>query len=224
MTRQWNSLTEAQRVTNKTTGEYTAEAKKILAEYTRLRGASESYAQSLKQIDAAAKRATKQQEKLAEAAYRGSNAFKNQDGYVSRLIKRLAVYASFQYTSQFLTNIREVTAQFELQKISLGAIIQDQQKANQIFAEIKSFALTSPLKILDLTKYTKQVAAYGFETEKLFDTTKMLADISVGLGVDMSRITLFMGQVFATGYLRASEVRQATEAGIPHVDKLAKKL
>ena len=224
LVKQWNNLTEAQRITNKTTGEYTAEAKKILAEYTRLRGASESYAQSLKQIDSAAKKAAKQQEKLAEAAYRGSNAFKNQEGYVSRLVKRLAVYASFQYTSQFLTNIREVTAQFELQRISLGAIIQDQQKANQIFAEIKSFALTSPLKILDLTKYTKQVAAYGFETEKLFDTTKMLADISVGLGSDMSRATLFLGQVFATGYLRAAELRQATELGIPLVDKLAKKL
>lgn len=224
LVKQWNNLTEAQRITNKTTGEYTAEAKKILAEYTRLRGASESYAQSLKQIDSAAKKAAKQQEKLAEAAYRGSNAFKNQDGYVSRLVKRLAVYASFQYTSQFLTNIREVTAQFELQRISLGAIIQDQQKANQIFAEIKSFALTSPLKILDLTKYTKQVAAYGFETEKLFDTTKMLADISVGLGSDMSRASLFLGQVFATGHLRAAELRQATELGIPLVDKLAKKL
>lgn len=222
--RQWNNLTEAQRITNKTTGEYTAEAKKILAEYTRLRGASESYAQSLKQIDSAAKKAAKQQEKLAEAAYRGSNAFKNQDGYVSRLVKRLAVYASFQYTSQFLTNIREVTAQFELQRISLGAIIQDQQKANQIFAEIKSFALTSPLKILDLTKYTKQVAAYGFETEKLFDTTKMLADISVGLGVDFGRTVLAYSQVFTTGFLRASEARQMTEQGIAIVDKLAKKL
>lgn len=224
LVKQWNNLTEAQRITNKTTGEYTAEAKKILAEYTRLRGASESYAQSLKQIDSAAKKAAKQQEKLAEAAYRGSNAFKNQDGYVSRLVKRLAVYASFQYTSQFLTNIREVTAQFELQRISLGAIIQDQQKANQLFAEIKSFALTSPLKILDLTKYTKQVAAYGFETEKLFDTTKMLADISVGLGVDFGRTVLAYSQVFTTGFLRASEARQMTEQGIPIVDKLAKKL
>lgn len=224
LVKQWNNLTEAQRITNKTTGEYTAEAKKIIAEYTRLRGASESYAQSLKQIDSAAKKAAKQQEKLAEAAYRGSNAFKNQDGYVSRLVKRLAVYASFQYTSQFLTNIREVTAQFELQRISLGAIIQDQQKANQLFAEIKSFALTSPLKILDLTKYTKQVAAYGFETEKLFDTTKMLADISVGLGVDFGRTVLAYSQVFTTGFLRASEARQMTEQGIPIVDKLAKKL
>lgn len=224
LVKQWNSLTEAQRITNKTTGEYTAEAKKILAEYTRLRGASESYAQSLKQIDSAAKKAAKQQEKLAEAAYRGSNAFKNQDGYVSRLVKRLAVYASFQYTSQFLTNIREVTAQFELQRISLGAIIQDQQKANQIFAEIKSFALTSPLKILDLTKYAKQVAAYGFAADRVFDVTKRLADISVGLGVDMGRLTLAVSQIKAATVLKASELRQLTETGLPMLDLLSKKL
>lgn len=224
LVKQWNNLTEAQRITNKTTGEYTAEAKKILAEYTRLRGASESYAQSLKQIDSAAKKAAKQQEKLAEAAYRGSNAFKNQDGYVSRLVKRLAVYASFQYTSQFLTNIREVTAQFELQRISLGAIIQDQQKANQIFAEIKSFALTSPLKILDLTKYAKQVAAYGFAADRVFDVTKRLADISVGLGVDMGRLTLAVSQIKAATVLKASELRQLTETGLPMLDLLSKKL
>ena len=224
LVKQWNNLTEAQRITNKTTGEYTAEAKKILAEYTRLRGASESYAQSLKQIDSAAKKAAKQQEKLAEAAYRGSNAFKNQDGYVSRLIKRLAVYASFQYTSQFLTNIREVTAQFELQRISLGAIIQDQQKANQIFAEIKSFALTSPLKILDLTKYAKQVAAYGFAADRVFDVTKRLADISVGLGVDMGRLTLAVSQIKAATVLKSSELRQLTETGLPMLDLLSKKL
>lgn len=224
LVKQWNSLTEAERITNKTTGEYTAEAKKILAEYTRLRGASESYAQSLKQIDSAAKKAAKQQEKLAEAAYRGSNAFKNQDGYVSRLVKRLAVYASFKYTSQFLTNIREVTAQFELQRISLGAIIQDQQKANQIFAEIKSFALTSPLKILDLTKYAKQVAAYGFAADRVFDVTKRLADISVGLGVDMGRLTLAVSQIKAATVLKASELRQLTETGLPMLDLLSKKL
>lgn len=160
----------------------------------------------------------------ASATRNASKAYGEQSTYLDRLIKRMTVYWSIRQVGNFLANVREVTAEFELQRVSLGAIIQDQQRANQLFAEIKSFALTSPLKILDLTKYTKQVAAYGIETENLFDTTKMLADISVGLGVDMSRLTLFLGQVFATGYLRASEVRQATEAGIPLVDKLAQKL
>ena len=170
-------------------------------------------------------------EKAARAAERSASATRNanrefqaQDGYVSRLLKRLAVYASFNAVGTFLTNVREVTAQFELQRVSLGAIIQDQARANQLFSEIKTFALKSPISIMDLTKYTKQVAAYGIETEKLFGTTKMLADISVGLGVSLDRLALFYGQVYATGYLRASEVRQATEAGIPLVEKLAEKI
>ncbi|WP_305156180.1 tape measure protein [uncultured Muribaculum sp.] len=153
-----------------------------------------------------------------------SQEFKNQETYVSRLIKKMAVYASFSYAGNFLTSVREITAQFELQRISLGAIIQDQARANQLFEEIKTFALKSPVKILDLTKYTKQLAAYKIGVDELFDTTKRLTDISVGLGVSMDRIVLMYGQIRATGYLRASEVRQATEAGIPLVEELANKL
>lgn len=170
-------------------------------------------------------------EKSAAAANKATTAVNNltkaygsQTYYIERLLKKMVAVWSVQQVQNFLTNIREVTAQFELQRVSLGAIIQDTNKASQLFSEIKTFALKSPVSIMDLTKYTKQVAAYGFETEKLFDTTKMLADISVGLGSDMSRATLFFGQVFATGHLRAAELRQATELGIPLVDKLAKKL
>lgn len=150
--------------------------------------------------------------------------FRKQDGYVSRLIKRLVVYAGFQQINNFLTSVRSVTAEFELQRISLGAIIQDQAKANALFSEIKNFALKSPIKILDLAKYTKQLAAYKIGVNELFDTTKRLADISVGIGVSMDRLILLYGQVRATGYLRASEIRQATEAGIPLVEDLANKL
>lgn len=158
------------------------------------------------------------------AVDKASESFRKQETYVSRLLKRLAVYASFSAVGNFLTKVREVTAQFELQRISLGAILQDQAKANRLFSEIKSFALKSPVKILDLTKYTKQLAAYKIGYDELFETTKRLTDVSVGLGVSMDRIVLLFGQIRATGYLRASEVRQATEAGIPLVEELAAKL
>lgn len=153
-----------------------------------------------------------------------SQEFKNQETYVSRLIKRMAVYASFSAFGTFLSKIREVTAQFELQRVSLGAILQDQNKANQLFSEIKAFALKSPVSILDLTKYTKQLAAYKVGYDELFETTKKLTDVSVGLGVSMDRVVLAYGQVRATGHLRASEVRQFTEMGVPIVEELAAKL
>ena len=164
------------------------------------------------------------QQRAAQQADRTSKAYGAQSGYLERLIKRMAVYASFSYAGNFLTSVREVTAQFELQRVSLGAILQDANKGEQIFSQIKQFALKSPISILDLTKYTKQLAAYKIGYDELFDTTKRLADISVGLGVDFQRITLLYGQVRTTGYLRASEVRQATEAGIPLVEELAAKL
>jgi len=170
-------------------------------------------------------------ERSAAAALRSAGAtrsankeYQNQSSYLERLTQRMAAYWSVHQVGNFITNVRRVTAEFELQRISLGAIIQSQDKANLLFSEIKSFALTSPVSILDLTKYTKQLAAYKIGYNELFETTKRLTDVSVGLGVSMDRIVLLYGQIRATGYLRASEVRQATEAGIPLVEELAKKL
>lgn len=162
--------------------------------------------------------------RTTKASHEASAAIQAQDGYLSRLIKRTLAYASFNAIGTFLTRVREVTAQFELQRVSLGAIIQDQERANALFSEIKSFALKSPVSILDLTKYTKQLAAYKFETEELFDWTKRLTDISVGLGVSMDRVVLAAGQIRATGHLRSSEIRQLTEMGVPIVEELAAKL
>lgn len=193
----------------------------------------------------AAQRAAKAEDNLAAArlkaaraanvgtsATRNANkAFAEQSSYLSRLIQRMAAYWSIRQVGNFITSIREVTAQFELQRVSLGAIIQDQARANELFSEIKSFALKSPVSILDLTKYTKQLAAYKVgwdgvktDTKELFDWTKKLTDVSVGLGVSMDRVVLAFGQVRATGYLRASEVRQFTEMGVPIVEELAAKL
>ena len=198
-----------------------AKFNKIAEEVRRLTADLEKANQKMRELTGQTQSGASRQ---SAAVRQVTNEFKHQDGYVSRLIKRLAVYASFSYASQFLTSIREVTAQFELQRVSLGAILQDANKGEQIFSQIKQFALKSPISILDLTKYTKQLAAYKIGYDELFDTTKRLADISVGLGVDFQRIVLLYGQVRATGYLRASEVRQATEAGIPLVEELAAKL
>lgn len=167
----------------------------------------------------------------AAAVRQVSQEFNKQDSYLTNLLKKTLALWSIHQVGSSLTNIKEVTAQFELQRVSLGAIIQDQNRANQLFSEIKSFALKSPVSILDLTKYTKQLAAYKVgwdgvktDTKELFDWTKKLTDVSVGLGVSMDRVVLAFGQVRATGYLRASEVRQFTEMGVPIVEELAEKM
>lgn len=162
--------------------------------------------------------------KAATTAIRATNeGLTRQNGLLSGLIGRISAYTAVFAGLRLIKNIRETTAEFEMQKVALGGIIQDATRANQLFAQIKAAAVESPFEIKDLVSFTKQLSAYRIETDKLFDVTMRLADVSAGLGVDMSRLVLAYGQVRAASVLRGQELRQFTEAGIPLVDLLAKK-
>ena len=133
---------------------------------------------------------------------------------VGQLKRAFALMFSVSQIKNFVTSVAETRGYFELQQRSLQAIIQNRTKADEIFKLSLAQALDSRFTASELITYTKQLAAYRIETDKLFDTTKRLADVSAGLGVDMQRIILAYGQVKAAAYLRGTEVRQFTEAGI----------
>lgn len=116
--------------------------------------------------------------------------------------------------TNFFKSLYKITAEFQLQQKALGAIVQNAYEANILFKRMQSLAVESPMKLLDLNKYAKQLAAFRIETQDLYDTLKMLGDISVGVGVDMDRLILAYGQVKAANYLRGQELRQFSEAGV----------
>lgn len=135
-------------------------------------------------------------------------------GYMSRWAQRMAFAFSVGSIKNFVEQIASVRGQFELSERSLEAILQNKPKADEIFNKTVELAVKSPFRIKDLVDYTRQLSAYRIESDKLYDTTKRLADVSAGLGVDMGRLILAYGQVKAAAYLRGSEVRQFTDAGI----------
>lgn len=135
-------------------------------------------------------------------------------GYMSRWAQRMAFAFSVGSVKNFVEQIASVRGQFELSERSLEAILQNKPKADEIFNKTVELAVKSPFRIKDLVDYTRQLSAYRIESDKLYYTTKRLADVSAGLGVDMGRLILAYGQVKAAAYLRGSEVRQFTEAGI----------
>lgn len=140
----------------------------------------------------------------------------------ANLTRSLATIFSLSQIKNYIGKIVDVRKEFELQHKSLQIIIQDQDKANELWQQTIDLGLKSPFRVKELVKYTKQLAAYRIETDKLHDATSRLADMSAGLGVDMQRLILAYGQVRAAEYLRGTELRQFTEAGVPMLDELAR--
>ena len=184
---------------------------------------AERTAAAHQRLEAASKRASANQEELRKKAEFTNKTFLSQRVLAYQLANALGTTFSLYAVGAFVKQLAEVRGEFELQQVAIRAIIRDKEAADKIFGQVKSLAVESPFQFKDLIRDTKQLAAFSIETDKLFDTTKRLADISAGLGVDMGRIVLAYGQVKAATVLRGQELRQFTEAGIPLVDKLAEK-
>lgn len=216
LNKQWDKLTASQRAG--------AEGNALRQQYRDLAREAGGYTSTLQASVKAEDKSNQALEKKRQKLIAANEEYQKQDGYIKRLITRLGLYSAIFAGVRFAKKIRETTAEFELQKVSLGALIQDTEKAEQLFSQIKAAAVNSPFEIKDLVSYTKQLAAYNIGTNELFDTMMRLSDISAGLGADMSRIVLAYGQIKGAGVLKGTELRQITELGIPMVDLLAEKL
>lgn len=143
-------------------------------------------------------------------------------GQNARMVSTLLSQAFSPFILQrFITKLVEVRGEFELAQKSLGVIIGNADRAHDMFNEITQIAIRSPFSVSDILEQTKQLAAYRIETDKLIETTKMLGDISAGVGVDMNRLILAYGQVKAAEFLKGTELRQFSEAGVNMLGGLA---
>lgn len=152
-----------------------------------------------------------------------NTALSSQSRIAGELKNQIANVYSIYTLERFVRGLYTIGGEFQKQHIALTSILGDSMKAETIFNRIKDLAVVSPFQFKELASYTKQLSAYSIPYEELYDTTKRLADISAGVGVDMGRIILAYGQVRSAAFLRGQELRQFTEAGIPLVDELAKR-
>ena len=198
------------------------EVSKLLDFQSQMASAAKGVADATREVQDAteeASRATRQHKKDVEDL---NSETRNQSTLLRSLRGAAAAYFSIDGARRFVTELARITGEFEKQQVSLRAILQDVAGADALFDKVKRLAVVSPFSVLDLTTYAKQLSAFSVPLDEIYDTTKMLADVSAGLGVDMGRIILAYGQIRSASFLRGQEVRQLTEAGIPILAELAK--
>lgn len=188
----------------------------------RLRTTDANYQKDLQRLSDAHKRLSNEQKKV-EANFKSIQSSQSRLMDTSgQLARQLALVFSVSQIEGYIMKLVRVRGEFELQNTALASILQNKDQADKLFGQITELAVKSPFTVKELTTYTKSLSAYSVEYEKLYDTTKMLADVSAGLGVDMQRLILAFGQVKAANFLRGTETRQFTEAGINMLGELAK--
>ena len=218
-----STLSGAITMPDNTIAQRTEKIRALQAVQQNLNKTDADYATNLKRVNNEIRNLDKANKEATSSGLKLDNAKRRLINTADQLTRRFALIFSVSQIAGYFNKLVEVRGEFELQNKALAAILQNKNEADKLFGQITALAVKSPFQLKELITYTKQLSAYRIETERLFDTTKMLADVSAGLGVSMDRLTLAYGQVKAANYLRGQELRQFSEAGINILGELADK-
>lgn len=163
------------------------------------------------------------QQRYARSVRETTQEMDRQSRYMSQIANMVKTATSAYAAKEIIGDMIRITGEFEKHRVALRSILQDMTGADALYEKIQALAVESPFQFKDLISYTKQLAAFSVPLDELYDTTKMLADVSAGLGVGMDRLILAYGQIRSAAFLRGTEVRQLTEAGVPILEELRKK-
>lgn len=163
------------------------------------------------------------QQRYARTVRETTSEMDRQSRYLSQMTNMIKTATSAYAAKEIISDMIRITGEFEMQRVALRSILQDMTGADMLYEKIQALAVESPFQFKELISYTKQLAAFSVPLDELYDTTKMLADVSSGLGVGMDRLILAYGQIRSAAFLRGTEVRQLTEAGVPILEELRRK-
>ena len=169
--------------------------------FNRLKNRSNGAANNIRKTGIAAKTASK-----------GVNA-------LNRAVRNLVIGFSVFQTGRFVIF---QTAELEKQTKALTVLTGSAATAQKIVQEIKEFGAVTPFKSSELIEVAKRMKAFGFETEKVVDITKRIADIAGTAGADINNVALAIGKVQAKNKFMQEENVMLLEKGINVTKELEK--
>ena len=149
------------------------------------------------------------------AAARSAGGVRTLTSALGPLLKALALIGAARF-------VFVQSAEIETQTKSLEVLTGSLTKTKQIIEELQAFGSVTPFTSSELIEQTKRLKAFGFETEKLVDTTKRISDIAGATGADLAGIATAFGQIQAKGKLQQEENLQLLERGVNITDELQK--
>lgn len=96
--------------------------------------------------------------------------------------------------------------------------------ANGLFAQLATYANTTPFEFPDIAKAGQTLLGFGISSDQVFDKIKVLGDLAAATGANFSSLAVVFGQVNATGKLMGGDALQLVNNSIPIYNMLAKEM
>lgn len=162
--------------------------------------------------------------KVVSETKKVNNAFKSMSSNItsesSKIDKTLrtigagfAGYFTVSALKDFGKAIIDARGEIESFQISFDTLIGNKDKAAAFFAELKGFAVKTPLLLNDLAKGGQLLLGFGVDLDKVMPTLKQIGDISMGNADRFNSLTLAFAQMSATGKLMGQDLLQMVNAG-----------
>lgn len=162
--------------------------------------------------------------KVVSETKKVNNAFKSMSNNItsesSKIDKTLrtigagvAGYFTIGALKDFGKAVINARGEIESFQISFDTLIGNKDKAAAFFAELKDFAVKTPLLLNDLAKGGQLLLGFGVDLDKVMPTLKQIGDISMGNADRFNSLTLAFAQMSATGKLMGQDLLQMVNAG-----------
>ena len=125
---------------------------------------------------------------------------------------------------ELASRIISVRAEFESMETSLKVLLGgNQERLNSIMAQIKEYALASPLNTKDMVGAVQMMTSFGIEAEKSIDYLKAIGDISMGDTGKFNGLALAFSQMSSAGKLMGQDLMQMVNAGFNPLEEISRK-
>lgn len=113
-------------------------------------------------------------------------------------------------------------ASIESYQYSFSALLQDEEKAKQLVADIQELAKVSPLGMEGLANNAVNLLTTGTELAEIIPTLEMLGNLALGDPAHMNSVVKAFTQIISKGGLMAQEMYQLGDAMVPIRDIMTK--
>ena len=135
----------------------------------------------------------------------------------------IGAYFAVDKLVSFAKSIFDVHSEMQQLQTSFDVLIGNEAKSAKLMEDMRTFAVSTPMQLEDLTKAAQTMLGFGIEVEKIMPNLKALGDISMSDSSKFQSLSLAFSQMSATGKLMGQDLLQMINAGFNPLTEISRK-